>query len=392
LTNGCSRGLMSAADGRRHGAAGSGAAFDPTRTLVVHCGSGFDARFEPYHSTHLSRYNAVPLSLGADMRRREFITLLGGAAAWPLAARAQQSALPVIGFLNGGSQAAFSHLAAVFRQGLGEAGYVEGQSVLIEYRWAEGRYDQLPALVADLVNRRVAVIASTGGPAVVEAAAAGTTTIPIVFLGSDVILKTGLVNSLSRPGHNVTGVAMSSSALLSKCLQFISELIPKDATVGVLLNPSAPETGENKEEMETAARQIGRQIFVVTADREAEIETVFSTLAERHAGGLVVQGDILFTNRRDQFAALATRHAIPAIYMWSEFTTVGGLIAYGNSLTEGYQQVGLYTGRILHGAKPGDLPVMQPTRYRLTINLKTARALGLTISPSLLILADEVIE
>jgi ABC-type uncharacterized transport system substrate-binding protein len=327
------------------------------------------------------------------MKRRQFITLVGGAAAaLPFAARAQQSALPVIGFLNGGSQAAFSHLAAVFRRGLGEAGYVEGQSVLIEYRWAEGRYDQLPALVTDLVNRRVAVIASTGGPAVVEAAAAGTTTIPIVFLGSDVILKTGLVNSLSRPGRNVTGVAMSSSALLSKCLQFLSKLLPKDATVGVLLNPSAPETGENKEEIETAARQIGRQTFVVTADREAEIETAFSTLAERHAGGLVVQGDILFTNRRDQLAALATRHAIPAIYMWSEFTTAGGLIAYGNSLTEGYQQVGLYTGRILHGAKPGDLPVMQPTRYRLTINLKTARALGLTISPSLLILAGEVIE
>jgi putative tryptophan/tyrosine transport system substrate-binding protein len=327
------------------------------------------------------------------MRRREFITLVGGAViASPFAGRAQQPGLPVIGFLNGGSQAEFSHLAAVFRQGLGEAGYVEGQSVLIEYRWAEGRYDRLPALVADLVNRRVAVIASTGGPAVVEAAAAGTTTTPIVFLGSDVILKTGLVNSLSRPGGNVTGVAMSSSALLSKCLQFLSELIPKDATVGVLLNPNAPESGENKEEIETAARQIGRQIFFVTADRDVEIETAFSSLAEQHAGGLVVQGDILFTNQRDQLAALAARHAIPAIYMWSEFTTAGGLIAYGNSLAEGYRQVGLYTGRILHGAKPGELPVMQPTRYRLTINLKTARALGLTISLSLLILADEVVE
>jgi putative ABC transport system substrate-binding protein len=326
------------------------------------------------------------------VRRREFITLLGGVAVWPLAAQAQQPALPVIGFLNAGSPTPFAQLAAVFRQGLGEAGYVEGQNVLTEYRWAEGRYDRLPALVADLVNRRVAVIASTGGPAVVEAAAAGTTSIPIVFLGSDVILKTGVVNSLSRPGGNVTGVAMSSSALLSKCLQFLSELVPKDATIGILVNPNASETSENKEEIQSAARQIGREIFILTAGQEAEIENAFATLAERHAGGLVVQGDILFTNRRDQVAALAARHAIPAIYMWSEFTAAGGLIAYGNSLAEGYRQVGVYTGRILHGAKPSELPVMQPTRYRLTINLKTAKALGLTISPSLLILADEVIE
>jgi len=327
-----------------------------------------------------------------DFSRRGVIGLVGGAAAWPLTARAQQPAIPVIGFLNGGSQVAFSHLAAVFRQGLSEAGYVDGQNVLIEYRWAEGRYERLPALVADLVNRRVAVIASTGGPAIVEAAAAGTTTIPIVFLGSDVILKTGVITSLSRPGRNVTGVAMSSSALLSKCLQFLSELIPNDATIGVLVNPNAPETAENKEEIATAARQIKREIFILTAGQEAEIENAFAALVERHAGGLVVQGDILFTNRRDQVAALAARHAIPAIYMWSEFTAAGGLIAYGNSLAEGYRQVGIYTGRILHGAKPNELPVMQPTRYRLTINLKTAKALGLTISPSLLILADEVIE
>jgi putative tryptophan/tyrosine transport system substrate-binding protein len=330
-----------------------------------------------------------------DLNRRGVISLLGGATVssilWPLAARAQP-ALPVIGFLNAGSPTAFAQLAAVFRQGLGEAGYVEGQNVLTEYRWAEGRYDRLPSLVADLVNRRVAVIASTGGPAVVEAAAAGTSTIPIVFLGSDVILKTGLVTSLSRPGGNVTGVAMSSSALLSKCLQFLSELIAKEAIVGIFVNPSAPETAENKAEVQAAARQIGREVYFLTVGQEAELENAFAALAERHAGGLVVQGDILFTNRRDQLAALAARHAIPAIYMWSEFTAAGGLIAYGNSLAEGYRQVGVYTGRILHGAKPSELPVMQPTRYRLTINLKTAKALGLTISPSLLILADEVIE
>jgi len=327
------------------------------------------------------------------MRRREFITLVGGAAAaWPLAARAQQAAMPVIGFLNGGSAAAFSQLALAFRQGLNESGYLEGQNVQIEYRWAEGHYDRLPALVADLVNRRVDVIASTGGPAVVEAAAAATKSIPIVFLGSDVVLKTGLVASLNRPGGNITGVAMSSSALLSKCLQFLAELIPKDASIGVLVNPTTPETAENKEEIQTAARQIGRQVFILTASQDAEIEGIFVTLAERRAGGLVVQGDILFTNRRHDLAALAARHAIPTIYMWSEFTSAGGLIAYGNSLAEGYRQVGAYTARILHGAKPADLPVMQPTRYRLTINLKAANALGLTISPSLLILADEVIE
>jgi putative ABC transport system substrate-binding protein len=327
-----------------------------------------------------------------DMRRRDIIGLLGGAASWPLAARAQQPAMRVIGFLNAGSPTAFSELAAAFRQGLGEAGYVEGQNVLIEYRWAEGHYDRLPALAADLVDRRVAVIASTGGPAVVEAAAAATTTVPIVFLGSDIALKTGMITSLNRPSGNVTGVAMSSSALLSKCLQFLGELVPKDAAIGVLVNPNTSETPENKEVMQAAARQIGRQIFILTAGKEEEINTAFATLAERHAGGLVVQGDIFYTNRRDAFVALAARHAIPAIYMWSEFTAAGGLISYGNRLAEGYRLVGAYTGRILHGARPADLPVMQPTRYRLTINLKTAKTLGLTIPPSLLILADEVIE
>jgi putative tryptophan/tyrosine transport system substrate-binding protein len=327
------------------------------------------------------------------MIRRVFITLLGGAAAaWPLAARAQQPAMPVIGFLNGGSPAAFSELAATFRQGLGEAGYVEGRNVLIAYRWAEGRYDRLPALVADLLDRRVAVIASTGGPPVVEAAAAATTTVPIVFLSSDAILKTGVITSLNRPSGNVTGVVMSTSALLSKCLQFLSELVPKDATIGILVNPNVSDTDEAKENIQTAARQIGRQIFILTAGKEAEIDAAFATLAERRAGGLVVQGDILYTTHRDDLTALAARYAIPTVYMWSEFTAAGGLIAYGNSLAEGYRQVGTYTGRILHGAKPADLPAMQPTRFRLTINLKTAKTLGLTIPASLLILADEVIE
>jgi putative ABC transport system substrate-binding protein len=300
--------------------------------------------------------------------------------------------MPVVGFLNGGSPAAFAELAASFRRGLHENGYVEDQNVLIEYRWAEGRYDRLPALAADLVNRRVAVIASTGGPDVVEAAAAATTTVPIVFLGSDVVLKTGVISSLNRPTGNVTGVAMSVTALLSKCLQFLDELVMKDRAIAVLLNPGSSTTPDDQEEIQAAARRIGRRIFIVTAANEAEIDAVFATLAERHAGGLVVQGDILFTNRRDDMVARAARQAIPAIYVWSEFTVAGGLIAYGNSLAEGYKQVGNYTGRILRGAKPADLPVMQPSRFRFTINLKTAKTLGLTIPPSLLILADEVIE
>jgi putative ABC transport system substrate-binding protein len=328
-----------------------------------------------------------------DMRRRNVIALLGGAAvAWPRVAGAQQSTNPVIGFLNGGSPAAFAELAAAFRRGLQDTGYVEGQNVSIEYRWAEGRYERLGTLAADLINRRVAVIASTSGPDVVEAAAAATSIVPIVFLGSDNILKKGVITSLSRPTTNVTGVAMSATALLTKCLQFLDELVAKDAAIGVLLNPNSSTTTDDKEEIQAAARQIGRTIFIVTAANEAEIDTVFATLAERHAGGLVVQGDILFTNRRADMVARAARQALPAIYVWSEFTAAGGLIAYGNSLAEGYAQVGSYTGRILHGAKPRDLPVMQPTRYRFTINLKTAKTLGLTIPSSLLILADEVIE
>jgi putative tryptophan/tyrosine transport system substrate-binding protein len=327
------------------------------------------------------------------VKRRDFITLLGGAAAaWPLAARAQQAAMPVIGFLNAGSPAAFSELASAFRKGLNDAGYVEGQNLAIEYRWAEGRYDRLPSLAADLVNRHVAVIASTGGPNVVEAAAAATTTIPIVFLGTDIALKTGIIASLNRPSRNVTGVAMSVTALLSKCLQFISELVPRDVMIGLLVNPNAATTHDDTQGILTAAQQIGRQVVILAAANEAEIDSAFATLSERHAGGLVVQGDLLYTNRRNQLVALAARHSIPTIYIWSEFTAAGGLIAYGNSLGEGYQQVGNYVGRILHGAKPADLPVMQPVRFRFTINLKTARTLGLTIPPTLLILADEVIE
>jgi putative ABC transport system substrate-binding protein len=326
------------------------------------------------------------------MKRRTFITLMGAAAAWPLVARAQSKGIPAVGFLNAGSAAAFSELAAAFRKGLSDGGYVENQNVAIEYRWAEGRYDRIPAFVADLLDRRVAVIASTGGPDVVEAAAAATSTVPIVFIGSDLALKIGLIASLNRPSRNITGVAMSVTALLSKCLQFLNELVPKDRTIGVLVNPHTSITSEDKQDILSAAQQIGRHIFFVTAGNETEIDTAFQTLSERNAGGAVVQPDILYTTRRDQVVALAAHYALPTIYMWSEFTAAGGLIAYGNSLAEGYQQVGSYVARILNGAKPADLPVMQPTRFRFTINLKTATRLGLTIPPTLLILADEVIE
>jgi putative tryptophan/tyrosine transport system substrate-binding protein len=327
------------------------------------------------------------------MRRRYVMRAIAGlAAVWPLAAQGQQAALPVVGFLNAGSPAAFSDLESSFRKGLNDAGYVEGKNVAIEYRWAEGRHDRIPALAADLVNRPVAVIASTGGTDVVQTAAAATATIPIVFLGSDLALKMGIIASLNRPSRNVTGIAMSVTALLSKCLQFLSELVPKDAVIGVLVNPSTSITSEDKQDVQAAAQQIGRQIFILAAGNEIEIENAFATLSERHAGGLVVQGDALYANRRNQLVALAARHSLPTIYLWSEFTAAGGLITYGNSLKEGYQQVGNYVGRILDGAKPADLPVMQPARFRFTINLKTAKTLGLAIPPSLLILADEVIE
>jgi len=328
------------------------------------------------------------------MNRREIVAALGSAAAipWLSSVASAQQPPPTVGFINAGSPAQFASLVDSFRQGLADAGYVEGRNVLIEYRWAEGHYDRLAGIAADLVNRRVAVIASTGGPAVMEASAAATTTIPVVFLGGDVALKVGVINSLNRPGGNVTGIVMSISELLSKCLQFLSELVPKESEIAILLNPNAPETAQDRQQIEAAARQIGRRIFIVTAGNPAEIDAVFAKLAERRAGGMAVQGDLVYTNRRNEMVALAAQYAIPTIYMWSEFVTVGGLIAYGNSLAEGYRQVGGYTARVLQGAKPAELPVMQPTRFRFSINLKTAKALGITIPPSLLILADDVVE
>jgi putative ABC transport system substrate-binding protein len=327
-----------------------------------------------------------------DMRRREFITLLGGAAAaWPLAARAQQPALPVIGFLNGGSPQPRAHLVAAFRQGLREIGFVEGQNVAIEYRWADDRNERLPALAAELASRQVAVIAALGGPAAVAAKAA-TATIPIVFqVGVDPVAK-GLVASMNRPGGNVTGVTVMSRELNGKKLELLVGLVPEAAAIAVLLNPSNPNNEIFTSDIKAAARALGQQILTVNVSNEGDLDAALTNLIPQHADALVVTNDALFTSRRDHIVALAARHKIPAIYAYREFPAAGGLMSYGTSLAEGFRQVGIYTGRILKGATPADLPVMEPMRFELVINLKAAKALGLEVSATLLARADEVIE
>jgi putative ABC transport system substrate-binding protein len=330
------------------------------------------------------------------MKRREFITLLGGAAAassnlWPLAARAQQPAMPVIGFLNSASPNGYADRVRAFRQGLGETGAVEGRNVAIEYRWAEGNYDRLPAMAADLVRRQVTVIAANGAAAV--AAKATTTTTPIVFTSGDDPVQLGLVASLNRPGGNLTGVTGLDVELTPKRLELLHELIPTAAVVAVLLNPAnAARTEKLTTGLEAAARTIGQQIKVLHASTERDFDAAFATLLQLRAGGLVIGTDAFFNSRIELLATLALRHAVPTIYQYREFAAAGGLMSYGGSFTDPYRLAGVYTGRILKGEKPADLPVVQATKVELIINLKIAKALGLTVPTTLIGRADEVIE
>jgi putative tryptophan/tyrosine transport system substrate-binding protein len=324
------------------------------------------------------------------MKRREFIALLGGVAAWPLAARAQQ--VPVIGFLSPGFPEPSSFLVTAFREGLKEASYVEGQNVTIEYRWAKGQYDQLQTLAADFVRRQVAVIAATGGTISAQAAKAATATIPIVFNVGDDPIKSGLIVSFNRPGGNLTGVNTQSPALEPKRLGLLRELVPQAAIVAVLLNPTNPDADLQSRDLQVAATAIGQQLRIFNASSEGDLDAAFAALVQQRADALLVGNDVFFTNRREQIVALAARHAVPTIYAFRQFAESGGLMSYSTNLVEVYRQVGLYVGRILKGEKPADLPVVQPTKFELVINLKTAKTLGIKISDNLLSLADEVIE
>jgi putative ABC transport system substrate-binding protein len=324
------------------------------------------------------------------MRRREFIALLGGAAAWPLGAHAQQPAMPVIGFLNAASPDGYAHYVAGFRQGLAETGYIDSQNVAIEYRWAEGQYERLPALAADLVQRQVAVIVANTPAAMV--ASAVTTTIPIVFSSAIDPVKAGLVASLNRPGGNITGVANFDDVLGAKRLELLRELVPKAEMIGLLINPNNPNAETIARRLQEAARTLGQQIRILNASTEGEVDAAFATLGELRIRAILVASDPFFVSRRDQFVALAARQALPAIYQFREFPVGGGLMSYGASLADAYRQLGVYTGKILKGAKPAELPFQQVVKVELIINLKTAKTLGLNVPLSLLGRADEVIE
>jgi ABC-type uncharacterized transport system substrate-binding protein len=326
-----------------------------------------------------------------QLRRREFITLVGGVAAWPLTVHAQQSALPVVGFVNAGSS--YASWSNAFRKGLNESGYVEDQNVTVEYHWLDGQYDRLPSLMADLVRRRVAVIATPAGNYAAQAAKAATTTIPIVFSVGDDPVRLGLVTSLARPDGNATGINFFVQEVTAKRLGLLHDLVPKAVRLAVMINPANVPTAEaTLRVIPEAARAIGLQIQVLNASTSRDIEVAFATMVRDGAHALLVNADAFFGTRAVQFATLAARHGIPASYSTRAYTDVGGLMSYGASSTDAVRQVGVYTGQILKGAKPADLPVLQSTKFELVINLQTARALGLEVPNALQLLADEVIE
>jgi putative tryptophan/tyrosine transport system substrate-binding protein len=327
------------------------------------------------------------------MQRREFITLIGGAAVtWPLAAGAQQPAMPVVGFLGAGSRESDAYRAAAVRKGLIETGFVEGRNVAFEYRWAEDQYERLPALAADLVRREVAVFVAIGGITSAIAAKSATATIPIVFeIGGDPI-GMGLVASLNRPGGNITGVSFLTGTLVAKQFEILHETVPKTALIGFLVNPANPDADNETKSARAAAGSVGQKIAIVQARKDSELETAFATLVQQRAGALVICADPFFNNQRDKLVELAARQKMPAIHSLREYAAAGGLMSYGTSITEAHRLVGLYAGRILKGEKPADLPVQQSTKVELVINLKTAKALGLTVPPQIVARADEVIE
>jgi putative tryptophan/tyrosine transport system substrate-binding protein len=327
------------------------------------------------------------------MKRRNFIGLAGGVAAWPLVARAQRPSVPLVGFLGATSPEGYMGFVSGFQRGLKEAGFTDGDNVSILYRWAEGQYDRLPGLAADLVSRRVSVIVATGGLPSSLAAKQATDTIPIVFtLGSDPV-KFGLVSSLNRPNGNVTGVTLFAYLLDAKRIELMHELVPGASVVALLVNPNSPAQAEAQyADVEAAVQKFGQRLVILKAGSESEIESAIDGIANKKASVLLVSADPLFLSRRDQLVALVTRHAIPSIYEWRQFAEAGGLMSYGIDLVDAYRQAGVYVGKILGGAKPGDLPVLQPAKFEFVINLRTAKALGVTVPNTMLVAADQVIE
>ena len=327
------------------------------------------------------------------MRRREFITLVGGLAAWPLTARAQQQAMPVVGFINASAAQSYKQQLAAFLQGLSEAGYVDGRNVTIEYHWADGQSDRLPAVVTDLARRQVAVIAATSTPAALAAKASGTT-IPIVFETGGDPIRLGLVANLNRPGGNITGITQLSQELTPKRLQLLHELLPTATSFALLVNPAEPTLAENQsKELLSTAQKLGLQLHVLNASREDGFDSVFAKLTQLRVGGLVIGGDPFFTSQREQLGALALRYAVPAVHANREFAAAGGLLSYGADMTDAYRLAGNYTGRILKGDKPADLPIQQATtKVEMSINLKTAKTLGINIPNTLIGRADQLIE